>query len=653
MIIQQINPTNSVPDVNTLDIDEIQKAYSALNNSHKILTEILQQSPVGILVWKIECGTILKTNFEFERLVGIENCEGRNYFDLYGSKNGWSCYYPDNTFFHFENLPPYKFSTLNHTFKNVELLLQRPHAAELWVLVSTVTIHDDKGAPTAVAILVHDINEHKKAENKIHENEERLHYALTASDEGLWDYDFLKSVGYLSPRYYEMLGYEDGDFPASSEQWATMLHPDDKEESVRAFKNVGNNKTGSYMATYRLRTKSGKYCWILSRGIVVRNHPDSGSYRLVGTHLDITVQKEMEEALRTANKKLKARIRNRTEELNKTLSVNKRVKEELTELNLLEIKSQDFIAKSPEMSKLLMTAIKLAKLEVSNILITGGSGTGKSKLAKFIHHTNDGKAKTFVQLNCAALPENLLEAEIFGYEKGAFTGARDEGKIGLFELAQGGTLFLDEIGEMPITIQAKLLKYLDDKEITRLGGLTPIKVNCMVITATNANLPKLIKQKKFRQDLFFRLSTFPVHIPPLRERQEDLFELTNYFINQFNKQYSLNRRLSPVGYKALQKHPFPGNVRELRNLINKVTVLSENNLLDDSIMQEIQSTQNTSSNEDVPLESKNEGFEKQVKAFEINLLKNAMKKHKSTRNLASHLKMSQSAVVRRLRKYNL
>ena len=650
---QQINHTSSVPDLNTLDINELKKAYSALNSSHKILTRMLKQSPIGILVWKIECGTILKTNLEFERLVGIENCEGLSYFELYGSNNGWSCYYPDNTLCNLKDLPSHKYSTLNHTFKNIELLLQRQDATKLWVLVSTVPIHDDKGTPIAVAILVHDINEHKKAENKTHENEERLHYALTASDEGLWDYDFLKGVGYLSPRYYEMLGYEDKEFPAGWRQWATMLHPDDKEESVRIFRNVGKNKTGSYQATYRLRTKSGKYCWILSRGIVVRNHADSGSYRLVGTHLDITAQKEMEEALRTANKKLKTRIRNRTEELNKTLSDNKRVREELTEMNLLEIKNQDFIATSPEMNKLLKMAIKLAKLEVSNILITGGSGTGKSKLAKFIHHANDGNAKPFVQLNCAALPESLLEAEIFGYEKGAFTGARDEGKIGLFELAQGGTLFLDEIGEMSITIQAKLLKYLDDKEITRLGGLTPIKVNCMVITATNANLPKLIKQKNFRQDLFFRLSTFPIHISPLRDRQEDLFELTNYFINQFNKQYSLNRRLSPIGYKALQKHPFPGNVRELRNLINKVTVLSENNLLDDSIIQEIPPSQNTANNEDVAVESKDEGFEKQVATFEKNILRNAMKKHKSTRNLASHLKMSQSAVVRRLKKYNL
>lgn len=187
-------------------------------------------------------------------------------------------------------------------------------------------------------------------------------------------------------------------------------------------------------------------------------------------------------------------------------------------------------------------------------------------MAKFIHHANDGNAKPFVQLNCAALPESLLEAEIFGYEKGAFTGARDEGKIGLFELAQGGTLFLDEIGEMPITIQAKLLKYLDDKEITRLGGLTPIKVNCMVITATNANLPKLIKQKEFRQDLFFRLSTFPIHISPLRDRQEDLFELTNYFINQFNKQYSPTGDFLPLATRHYKSILFLETLESLETL---------------------------------------------------------------------------------------
>ncbi len=155
---------------------------------------------------------------------------------------------------------------------------------------------------------------------------------------------------------------------------------------------------------------------------------------------------------------------------------------------------------------------------------------------------------------------------MFGYERGAFTGAREQGKIGLFELAHDGTLFLDEIGDLPFSVQAKLLKYLDDQEIMRLGSLKPRKINCTVIAATNHDLEELTQRKQFRQDLFYRLNTFTIRIPPLRERPEDVFELVNYFLRKYNRAYRLKRRVSPEALKILQSHPFPGNVRELKNI---------------------------------------------------------------------------------------
>ncbi len=159
----------------------------------------------------------------------------------------------------------------------------------------------------------------------------------------------------------------------------------------------------------------------------------------------------------------------------------------------------------------------------SSVLIT---------LAKFIHKNSKQSHKPLIQINCAAIPENLLEAELFGYEKGAFTGADERGKAGLFELAHEGTLFLDEIGDMPMAIQAKLLKYLDDHEVLRLGSVKPKKIDCTVIAATNQNLADLVEEKKFREDLFFRLNTFPIEIPALRERPEDIFELTHFFLKK-------------------------------------------------------------------------------------------------------------------------
>jgi len=224
---------------------------------------------------------------------------------------------------------------------------------------------------------------------------------------------------------------------------------------------------------------------------------------------------------------------------------------------------------------------------VSNILIQGESGTGKGLLAKLIHKSGSRSGKPFIQINCAALPENLLEAELFGYEKGAFTGAHQKGKLGLFELAQGGTLLLDEIGDLPYPMQAKLLKCLEDHEIMHLGGLKPIRIDCIVIAATNQNLEELVVEDRFRKDLFYRLNTFNFRIPPLRERPEDIFELANAFLVKYNRAYGQDKRLSYRAIEALESYAFPGNVRELKNLVKKSVVLADEQRIDGIIMQSL------------------------------------------------------------------
>lgn len=194
--------------------------------------------------------------------------------------------------------------------------------------------------------------------------------------------------------------------------------------------------------------------------------------------------------------------------------VLEKFKEEINALNLVELRRKDMVAESPAMASVLGTAVRLAHHGVSHVLITGESGTGKSLLAKFIHKHSKRAEKPFVHINCAALPESLLEAELFGYEKGAFTGAAASGKAGLFEVAADGTLFLDEIGEMPIALQAKLLTFLDSSEFRRIGGTVSKKAECAIITATNQNLEVLTRNRQFRSDLFFRLRAFSLNIPP-------------------------------------------------------------------------------------------------------------------------------------------
>ena len=210
----------------------------------------------------------------------------------------------------------------------------------------------------------------------------------------------------------------------------------------------------------------------------------------------------------------------------------------------------------------------------STVLITGESGTGKSLIARAIHFLSGRKDKPFVTINCAAIPDTLLEAELFGYERGAFTGAHTS-RRGKFELADGGTVFLDEIGDMPLYLQAKILRVIQDKEIEHLGGEKVIKVDVRIIAATNRDLETLVREGKFREDLYYRLNVIPIHVPPLRERKEDIPVLVEHFLEKFNEKYGKNVRISPDAMEALMEYNWPGNVRELENTIERIVVMNE------------------------------------------------------------------------------
>jgi len=272
------------------------------------------------------------------------------------------------------------------------------------------------------------------------------------------------------------------------------------------------------------------------------------------------------------------------EELEKSRLMTEKVRDKLAEISLLELRKQDIITESDQMYKVLQIAMKLAHIEASNVLIQGESGTGKGLLAKFIHNNSGRKKGPFIQISCAALPESLLEAELFGYEKGAFTGASQKGKAGLFELAHNGTLFLDEIGDLPQSVQAKLLKYLEDREIMHIGGVRTININCVIIAATNQNLLDQVKQGRFRNDLFFRLNEFTINIPPIRERKEDILALAMYYLKKYNRKYKSEKRFDTSAIKFFETYPFPGNVRELKNLLKKSIVIADDFFISKSLL---------------------------------------------------------------------
>jgi len=240
---------------------------------------------------------------------------------------------------------------------------------------------------------------------------------------------------------------------------------------------------------------------------------------------------------------------------------------------------REVIADSPAMREVLSFVRKVAVSEANTILLEGENGTGKDLVAKTLHYESVRQAEPFIAINCAAIPETLLESELFGYEKGAFTDARSQ-KRGLFELADKGTLFLDEIGEIPLTLQAKLLRVLEEQSFRRLGGLKDIFVDVRFVAATNKNLREAVKEGAFRQDLYYRLNVIQIVIPPLRERSEDIPALAAFFIDHYNRKFK--RRIegvAPDAGRLLLAHDWPGNVRELRNAIERAMILEESSLI--------------------------------------------------------------------------
>jgi len=240
---------------------------------------------------------------------------------------------------------------------------------------------------------------------------------------------------------------------------------------------------------------------------------------------------------------------------------------------------REVIAESPAMREVLNFVRRVASSEATTILLEGENGTGKDLIAKTLHYLSLRQAEPFIAINCAAIPETLLESELFGYEKGAFTDARAQ-KRGIFELADKGTLFLDEVGEIPLMLQAKLLRVLEDQSFRRLGGLKDIQLDLRMIAATNKNLREAVKEGAFRQDLYFRLNVIQIQIPPLREREDDILPLARFFIEHYNRKFKRNiEGVSEAAGRLLVTHDWPGNVRELRNAIERAMILEESALI--------------------------------------------------------------------------
>ena len=420
---------------------------------------------------------------------------------------------------------------------------------------------------------------------------------------------------------------------------------------IRAEDVIGHNikdllarKVFDHSVTSRVLT-SGQ------RQTVMQFIPKTGKYLLSTGTPSLTEDGRI--ALIVINERDMTELNTLRREFEKSQQVREKYRQELSDISLLELERNDIVAESAAMRRILQMALKLSHIGASNILVLGESGTGKGLLARLIHKNSSRHTHPLVEINCAALPENLLEAELFGYEKGAFTGADEKGKIGLFELAQGGTLFLDEIGDMPLPLQAKLLKYLDNKEIRRVGGTRSIKVECATIAATNKDLKALVAARAFRQDLYYRLNSFILQLPPLRERREDIAGLVRFYLSEANRTYNCARTISPQAMRLLQRYRFPGNVRELRNIIENAVVMSNDDQITEFILASIDE-QEADGFESLPRPmAAGEGLVGRLQAYERELLLETRRRCRTTREAARRLGISQPSVVRKYRQYKI
>lgn len=270
-------------------------------------------------------------------------------------------------------------------------------------------------------------------------------------------------------------------------------------------------------------------------------------------------------------------------------------------------------------------------------------------IAQAIHHLGNRSDKPFLKLNCGAIPENLLESELFGYTKGSFTGADKNGKEGYFTKADEGILFLDEIGELPMHLQVKLLRVLQEQEVTPIGSTKPIKINVQIIAATNKRLEKMVEEGTFREDLFYRLNVIPIHIPPLRERPEDIPVLAFHFLQQLNERYNKNYHLTPDALNLLEVYSWPGNVRELQNVIERLVVIADDETIDADFVSKILSLGHDF-NKSKLIISKVLPLQEALNYVEEQLILLAMKQYKTTTKAAKALGISQSSVSRKYQK---
>jgi len=400
----------------------------------------------------------------------------------------------------------------------------------------------------------------KQTKEAFRNSEERYTLALAGATDGLWDWDVKSDNVSFSDRFYQVLGYSPGELPKSMESFRSRLHPEDRQAVWAAIERHLHERV-PFNTEYRMETKSGEYRWFLSRA-QARWNTEGNAVSLSGWIQDITERKQTE--------------LNLTDALSEIEKLKEKLEAERTYLQE-EIKSEynheNIVGGSNEINYVFYKVEQIAASDTT-VLILGETGTGKELVARAIHGLSLRKDRALMKINCATLPSNLIESELFGHEKGAYTSAHAT-QLGRFEVANGATLFLDEIGELPLDLQPKLLRVIEDGEFERLGSSRTIKVDVRIIAATNRNLEEEVRKGRFREDLWYRLNVFPITAPPLRDRKTDIPLLADFFVGRICRRMGKSIESVPrTVMDRLQDYHWPGNVRELENVLERAVINS-------------------------------------------------------------------------------
>jgi formate hydrogenlyase transcriptional activator len=440
-----------------------------------------------------------------------------------------------------------------------------------WFLVRIKPLRDANGQIIRWYGIRTEIDARKRAEETVRENERELRTTIETIPAYVWTNLPDGTIDFVSQTWLDYIGLTRDQYLGW--RWTENVHPDDVDAVVANYREA--LATGSWPKDQEVRSRNGKgeYRWFLCRARPHRG--ESGEIvKWYGTIVDIEDRKRAEEALR-AREVLLVRTTDELQKLKDQLEKeNLALKDEINEASMFE----EIVGSSDALRRVLSMVSKVAPTE-STVLITGETGTGKELVARAIHKRSDRAARAFVAVSCAAIAPSLVTSELFGYEKGAFTGALQR-HLGRFEVAEGGTIFLDEVGELPPETQIALLRVLQERTFERVGGVQSIPANVRVVAATNRDLEKAIEAGAFRQDLYYRLNVFPLHMPPLRNRALDIPMLVQYFTQRYAARIGKKIvKVDKTTLTLLQEYRWPGNVRELQNVIERAVILCDGDTL--------------------------------------------------------------------------